>query len=94
MLARRCWWCAQAGTGLYQKWVKSQHRRVAATGSTEDDAQTQAFTQDLANRFQPSMKHRKWSSRGGGGAASGEDKGKAKGQELRSKDQVRVAVPR
>ena len=62
--------------GLYQKWVQTQHRRVAAPGSLEESG---GDGSSLAKRFERSQRHVSWKVKG---AAP------VKGGELKSTDQV------
>lgn len=73
---------SQANKGLYQKWVKSQHKRVAAAGSLEEEGGS-ANRQALANRFHPSMRHKSWKTKGPAPAA-----GAPRNGELRSRTAV------
>ncbi|KAJ9529743.1 hypothetical protein QJQ45_014516 [Haematococcus lacustris] len=68
--------------GIYQKWVKSQHRRVAASGSLEAEG-SGVRAQQLATRFDRSQRHTSWKGPKLGGAARGP-------VELKSKEQVRT----
>ncbi|KAL6751022.1 DEAD-domain-containing protein [Haematococcus lacustris] len=70
--------------GIYQKWVKSQHRRVAASGSLEAEG-SGVRAQQLATRFDRSQRHTSWKGPKLGGAARGP-------VELKSKEQVRTGV--
>lgn len=74
---------------MYQKWVKTQRKRVAATGSMEDNnsgmgARGGGASDALAKRFDKSMKHTSWKASRTG---AGEDA--QRGERLKSKDQVR-----
>ncbi|GAX82476.1 hypothetical protein CEUSTIGMA_g9903.t1 [Chlamydomonas eustigma] len=61
--------------GLYQKWVKATHQKIATSGAHEDTG----LDKSLSNRFHPSMRHKSWKV----------TQTPMRGGDLRSKDSVR-----